>query len=88
MLEAWNIWYAHTNGVFNHNIMLHEMFVNFCLEHTHKTHKRAQVLQRIQEVNENCSVHGLIVQLPLDSVHRIDTEKVTNAVAPQKDVDG
>uniref|UniRef100_A0A671XDV3 formate--tetrahydrofolate ligase n=1 Tax=Sparus aurata TaxID=8175 RepID=A0A671XDV3_SPAAU len=42
----------------------------------------------ITEVNENSSFHGLIVQLPLDSIHKIDTEKVTNAVAPEKDVDG
>uniref|UniRef100_A0A4W4E690 formate--tetrahydrofolate ligase n=1 Tax=Electrophorus electricus TaxID=8005 RepID=A0A4W4E690_ELEEL len=47
-----------------------------------------EVLQSIREVNENSSVHGFIVQLPLDSIHRIDTEKVTNAVAPEKDVDG
>uniref|UniRef100_A0A3P8TKH3 Tetrahydrofolate dehydrogenase/cyclohydrolase catalytic domain-containing protein n=1 Tax=Amphiprion percula TaxID=161767 RepID=A0A3P8TKH3_AMPPE len=39
-------------------------------------------------VNENVSVHGLIVQLPLDSVNRIDTELITNAVSPEKDVDG
>ncbi|XP_072546592.1 C-1-tetrahydrofolate synthase, cytoplasmic isoform X1 [Salminus brasiliensis] len=47
-----------------------------------------EVLRSVREVNENSSVHGLIVQLPLDSIHRIDTEKVTNAVAPEKDVDG
>uniref|UniRef100_A0A3Q3BG73 C-1-tetrahydrofolate synthase, cytoplasmic n=1 Tax=Kryptolebias marmoratus TaxID=37003 RepID=A0A3Q3BG73_KRYMA len=47
-----------------------------------------QVLQSILSVNENLSVHGLIVQLPLDSVNRIDTELVTNAVSPDKDVDG
>ncbi|XP_037097709.1 C-1-tetrahydrofolate synthase, cytoplasmic [Syngnathus acus] len=47
-----------------------------------------EILHSITEVNENSSVHGLIVQLPLDSVHKIDTEKVTNAVAPEKDVDG
>lgn len=47
-----------------------------------------QVLHAIKEVNENSAVHGLIVQLPLDSIHKIDTEKVTNAVAPEKDVDG
>uniref|UniRef100_A0A8C4EKQ5 formate--tetrahydrofolate ligase n=1 Tax=Dicentrarchus labrax TaxID=13489 RepID=A0A8C4EKQ5_DICLA len=46
------------------------------------------ILHSITEVNENSSVHGLIVQLPLDSIHKIDTEKVTNAVAPEKDVDG
>ncbi|XP_077408256.1 C-1-tetrahydrofolate synthase, cytoplasmic [Vanacampus margaritifer] len=47
-----------------------------------------EILHNITEVNENSSFHGLIVQLPLDSVHKIDTEKVTNAVAPEKDVDG
>uniref|UniRef100_A0A673ZGC8 C-1-tetrahydrofolate synthase, cytoplasmic n=1 Tax=Salmo trutta TaxID=8032 RepID=A0A673ZGC8_SALTR len=39
-------------------------------------------------VNGNSAIHGLIVQLPLDSIHKIDTEKVTNVVAPEKDVDG
>uniref|UniRef100_A0A3Q1I3Z0 C-1-tetrahydrofolate synthase, cytoplasmic n=1 Tax=Acanthochromis polyacanthus TaxID=80966 RepID=A0A3Q1I3Z0_9TELE len=39
-------------------------------------------------VNENASVHGLIVQLPLDSVNRIDNELITNGVSPEKDVDG
>lgn len=39
-------------------------------------------------VNENPAVHGLIVQLPLDSVHPMDSELVTNAVTPEKDVDG
>ncbi|TNM95582.1 hypothetical protein fugu_016665 [Takifugu bimaculatus] len=53
-----------------------------------KTATEDEVLHSIKEVNENSSVHGLIVQLPLDSVHKIDTEKVTNAVAPEKDVDG
>ncbi|MCI4382812.1 hypothetical protein PGIGA_G00019100 [Pangasianodon gigas] len=53
-----------------------------------QTATEEEVLQRIREINENSSVHGLIVQLPLDSIHRIDTEKVTNAVAPEKDVDG
>ncbi|KAG8011559.1 C-1-tetrahydrofolate synthase [Nibea albiflora] len=47
-----------------------------------------EVLQSIVSVNEDASVHGLIVQLPLDSVNTIDTELITNAVSPQKDVDG
>ncbi|XP_061824609.2 C-1-tetrahydrofolate synthase, cytoplasmic [Nerophis lumbriciformis] len=47
-----------------------------------------EILHSISEVNENSAVHGLIVQLPLDSVHKINTERVTNAVAPEKDVDG
>uniref|UniRef100_A0A3Q2E442 C-1-tetrahydrofolate synthase, cytoplasmic n=1 Tax=Cyprinodon variegatus TaxID=28743 RepID=A0A3Q2E442_CYPVA len=50
--------------------------------------KAAAEVSSEKEVNENSSVHGLIVQLPLDSIHKINTEKVTNAVAPEKDVDG
>uniref|UniRef100_A0A4W5R9A1 C-1-tetrahydrofolate synthase, cytoplasmic n=1 Tax=Hucho hucho TaxID=62062 RepID=A0A4W5R9A1_9TELE len=53
-----------------------------------KTATEDEVLRRIIEVNENPEVHGLIVQLPLDSINPMDTEKVTNAVAPEKDVDG
>ncbi|XP_056151497.1 C-1-tetrahydrofolate synthase, cytoplasmic isoform X2 [Lampris incognitus] len=53
-----------------------------------KTATEDEILHSVREVNENSSVHGLIVQLPLDSIHKIDTEKVTNAVAPEKDVDG
>ncbi|KAM3594645.1 uncharacterized protein V6R79_011497 [Siganus canaliculatus] len=47
-----------------------------------------EILHRITEVNENSSVHGLIVQLPLDTIHKVNVDKVTNAVAPEKDVDG
>ncbi|XP_042071061.1 C-1-tetrahydrofolate synthase, cytoplasmic isoform X2 [Haplochromis burtoni] len=47
-----------------------------------------EVLHSIMSVNENACVHGLIVQLPLDSANCIDTELVTNAVSSQKDVDG
>ncbi|KAF7690591.1 C-1-tetrahydrofolate synthase, cytoplasmic isoform X2 [Silurus meridionalis] len=47
-----------------------------------------EVLQSIRMFNEDPDVHGLIVQLPLDSINPINTEKVTNAVNPDKDVDG
>uniref|UniRef100_A0A672Q5A8 methenyltetrahydrofolate cyclohydrolase n=1 Tax=Sinocyclocheilus grahami TaxID=75366 RepID=A0A672Q5A8_SINGR len=47
-----------------------------------------EVLRSIVAVNENPAVHGLIVQLSLDSINTINAEKVTNAVAPEKDVDG
>lgn len=47
-----------------------------------------QVLQSVKLFNEDPDVHGIIVQLPLDSINPINTEKVTNAVDPDKDVDG
>ncbi|XP_044128100.1 C-1-tetrahydrofolate synthase, cytoplasmic [Bufo gargarizans] len=53
-----------------------------------RTATEAEVLSRIKLINEDPALHGLIVQLPLDSEHKIDTEKVTNAVSPAKDVDG
>ena len=40
----------------------------------------------IDGLNSNPSVHGMIVQLPLDQPAH--TERVLNAVAPHKDVDG
>nr|XP_057927730.1 C-1-tetrahydrofolate synthase, cytoplasmic-like [Doryrhamphus excisus] len=52
------------------------------------TSTQDEVLRTIMSVNEDASVHGLIVQLPLDSVHAIDMELITNAVSPLKDVDG
>ncbi|XP_029453975.1 C-1-tetrahydrofolate synthase, cytoplasmic isoform X2 [Rhinatrema bivittatum] len=53
-----------------------------------KTVTEAEVLRSITSLNEDAAIHGLIVQLPLDSDNTISTEKVTNAVAPDKDVDG
>ncbi|XP_052001272.1 C-1-tetrahydrofolate synthase, cytoplasmic isoform X1 [Xyrauchen texanus] len=47
-----------------------------------------EVLRSVIDVNEDSSVHGLIVQLPLDSIHTINTEMVINTVSPEKDVDG
>ncbi|XP_059898542.1 C-1-tetrahydrofolate synthase, cytoplasmic-like [Gadus macrocephalus] len=47
-----------------------------------------EVLHNIQSINEDARVHGLIVQLPLDSIRPIDSGRVTDAVSPHKDVDG
>jgi len=48
----------------------------------------AELLQAIQELNDDASIHGIIVQLPLDCVEKIDSAKCTNSVLPGKDVDG
>lgn len=47
-----------------------------------------QLLARIRSLNMDYDVHGIIVQLPLDSTHAIDETLITNAVDPNKDVDG
>ena len=46
------------------------------------------VLNKIEELNNDQYIHGIIVQLPLDCVEKIDTAKCTNTVLTSKDVDG
>ena len=45
-----------------------------------------EVLQLIYDLNNDDSIHGILVQLPLPS--QLDEQRVTQAVAPSKDVDG
>lgn len=45
-----------------------------------------ELLKSIQELNEDTSVHGVLVQLPLPA--HISEEKITDAVEQAKDVDG
>ncbi|MBZ3891789.1 C-1-tetrahydrofolate synthase, cytoplasmic [Sciurus carolinensis] len=47
-----------------------------------------QVLKNITSLNEDSTVHGLLVQLPLDAENPINTEAIINAIVPEKDVDG
>lgn len=44
------------------------------------------LLQNIEQLNQNKDIDGFIVQLPLPK--HIDENKVTQAILPQKDVDG
>ena len=46
----------------------------------------ADLLQLIHQLNEDSSVHGILVQLPLPK--HIDEDKVIMAIKPEKDVDG
>jgi len=46
----------------------------------------AALLARIDALNQDTSIHGILVQLPLP-VH-IDPQKVIEAISPAKDVDG
>ena len=48
--------------------------------------KEASLLNDIDTLNDDPSVHGILVQLPLPKT--ISETKVTNAVIPEKDVDG
>ncbi len=47
---------------------------------------QAQVLQLIEELNRDSSIHGILVQLPLPA--QLDSDIILNSVDPDKDVDG
>ena len=44
------------------------------------------LLEKIRELNERASIHGILVQLPLPK--HIDEDKVIQTISPEKDVDG
>ncbi|OZI74643.1 bifunctional methylenetetrahydrofolate dehydrogenase/methenyltetrahydrofolate cyclohydrolase FolD [Bordetella genomosp. 12] len=46
----------------------------------------ADLLARIDALNRDPSIHGILVQLPLPA--HLDAHKVIEAIAPEKDVDG
>jgi methylenetetrahydrofolate dehydrogenase (NADP+)/methenyltetrahydrofolate cyclohydrolase len=47
---------------------------------------QGEVICRIQALNQNPAIHGILVQLPLPS--RLETRKVLSAISVEKDVDG
>jgi methylenetetrahydrofolate dehydrogenase (NADP+)/methenyltetrahydrofolate cyclohydrolase len=46
----------------------------------------ADLLARVEALNNDTSIHGILVQLPLPA--HIDAQKVIEAISPAKDVDG
>jgi methylenetetrahydrofolate dehydrogenase (NADP+)/methenyltetrahydrofolate cyclohydrolase len=56
------------------------------LEKYETTLTEADLLARVDALNHDDSIHGILVQLPLPA--HIDAQKVIEAIAPEKDVDG
>ena len=56
------------------------------LERHPATMTQAALLQRIQQLNADPAIHGILVQLPLP--RHIDAQLVIESIAPYKDVDG
>jgi len=47
-----------------------------------------QLLLKLRKYNNDPEIHGIIVQMPLDSVNPIDSTLITDSVSSSKDVDG
>jgi methylenetetrahydrofolate dehydrogenase (NADP+) / methenyltetrahydrofolate cyclohydrolase len=60
--------------------------VHSVLERFPATLSEADLLARVEALNNDPSVHGILVQLPLPA--HIDANKVIEAISPAKDVDG
>ena len=50
------------------------------------TMTEAQLLERVNVMNNNPKIHGILVQLPLPD--HINAQRVIEAISPEKDVDG
>lgn len=47
-----------------------------------------QLVAEVQKLNADPTVHGMIVQVPLDATTLIDSDLVLDTISPNKDVDG
>ncbi len=56
------------------------------LEHYPATLSEADLLARVDALNNDPAIHGILVQLPLPA--HIDAQKVIESISPAKDVDG
>jgi methylenetetrahydrofolate dehydrogenase (NADP+) / methenyltetrahydrofolate cyclohydrolase len=56
------------------------------LERWPVTMTEAELLARVDALNADATIHGILVQLPLPA--HIDAQKVIEAISPAKDVDG
>ena len=60
---------------------LHSILERYCADMT-----ESALLERVHALNNDPSIHGILVQLPLPP--HMDAQKVIEAISPAKDVDG
>jgi len=60
--------------------------VELVVYHFKSTTKEKNVIDKIDKLNKDYLVHGIIIQLPLPE--KLDTKKIIEKVSPKKDVDG
>mgnify|MGYP001001727612 FL=1 len=64
----------------------HDSGLHSVLEQYPATMTEAELLTRVEVLNNDPTIHGILVQLPLPA--HIDAQKVIEAISPAKDVDG
>ena len=77
---------ASRSYVRNKNKAAHEIGI-YSEQHTlAESASEAELLGLVEKLNQDPRIHGILVQLPLPA--QISEQKVINAIAPSKDVDG
>jgi methylenetetrahydrofolate dehydrogenase (NADP+)/methenyltetrahydrofolate cyclohydrolase len=64
----------------------HDAGLHSVLEKYEASMTEADLLARVEALNNDPAIHGILVQLPLPA--HIDAQKVIEAISPAKDVDG
>ncbi|GAG96190.1 unnamed protein product, partial [marine sediment metagenome] len=64
----------------------HQVGIHFTLIRFEDNVSQNELLNKINEINNNKNIDGMIVQLPLPK--QIDEQKVIESIDPEKDVDG
>jgi methylenetetrahydrofolate dehydrogenase (NADP+)/methenyltetrahydrofolate cyclohydrolase len=70
----------------NKKKLCEEIGANFVLEHMAPDISAIEFLKRVKKLNEDSSVHGIIIQLPVAS--QLKDLDLPNLVNPNKDIDG
>lgn len=73
--------YVSAKGKASEELGIHSRTIVYPVDAT-----EAEVLAKVEELNNDPEVHGILVQLPLPK--HIDSDKVLNTIDPRKDVDG
>ncbi|MHC0035980.1 bifunctional methylenetetrahydrofolate dehydrogenase/methenyltetrahydrofolate cyclohydrolase FolD [Pseudoneobacillus sp. C159] len=63
-----------------------DLGMNSILIELPETVSEAELLMKIEELNQDSSIHGILIQLPLPK--HINEKKVIETIVPEKDVDG
>lgn len=48
----------------------------------------SELAETVKKLNQDTAVHGIITQLPFDTVNAINSDTIVNLIDPRKDVDG
>ncbi|XP_043258125.1 C-1-tetrahydrofolate synthase, cytoplasmic [Colletes gigas] len=64
--------------------------IGIAVEHVKlpNTTTEIELINKVNKLNNDPNVHGIIVQMPLDTVNQINSHLITDLVSPDKDVDG